>query len=106
MYKLYVDKEYTPSGREIACRASTPQVRGSSLGLGKVDSTFYPFDGSINEHQACLETKHWEFRCRLTTRSGHLLMPLSAQWSSILRWAQLALTFMSYCATEFSLVVI
>ncbi|GFV41432.1 hypothetical protein TNCV_5048371 [Trichonephila clavipes] len=34
--------------------ASTPQVRGSILRLGKVDSTFHPFSGSINEYQACL----------------------------------------------------
>ncbi|GFU77249.1 hypothetical protein TNCV_4126261 [Trichonephila clavipes] len=30
---------------------------GSIPGLGKVDSSFHPFIGSINEYQACLESK-------------------------------------------------
>ncbi|GFW84490.1 hypothetical protein TNCV_212941 [Trichonephila clavipes] len=37
-------------------KASTPQVRGSNSGLGKAESAFYRFSGSINECQACLET--------------------------------------------------
>ncbi|GFX19828.1 hypothetical protein TNCV_1433891 [Trichonephila clavipes] len=45
----------------VGYRASTPQVRDSKPGLGVVDSAFYPFSGSINEYQACLGTKHWEF---------------------------------------------
>ncbi|GFU24126.1 hypothetical protein TNCV_2007181 [Trichonephila clavipes] len=44
-----------PSGiQNEAYRASTPQVRGSIPGLGKVDSAFLPFSGLINEYQACL----------------------------------------------------
>ncbi|GFW53559.1 hypothetical protein TNCV_4814651 [Trichonephila clavipes] len=38
-------------------RASTPQVRVSILGRGKVDSAFHLcHSGSINENQACLGT--------------------------------------------------
>ncbi|GFX36646.1 hypothetical protein TNCV_580251 [Trichonephila clavipes] len=44
-------------GPVVAYRTSTPQVRGSILGLGKVDSAFDPFSGSINEYQAFLGTK-------------------------------------------------
>ncbi|GFU96338.1 hypothetical protein TNCV_89151 [Trichonephila clavipes] len=42
------------SDRVMAYRAFTPQVRGSNPELGKVDSEFHPFNGSINEYQACL----------------------------------------------------
>ncbi|GFY10346.1 hypothetical protein TNCV_2630231 [Trichonephila clavipes] len=38
-------------------RASTQQVRGSKLRLGKVDSAFHSFSRSINEFQACLVAK-------------------------------------------------
>ncbi|GFU88992.1 hypothetical protein TNCV_2894401 [Trichonephila clavipes] len=37
-------------------RASTPQVRGSNPGLGKVDSAFHPFGGSIKEYLTPLQT--------------------------------------------------
>ncbi|GFV52377.1 hypothetical protein TNCV_3216081 [Trichonephila clavipes] len=53
-------------GPVVAYHASIPQVRDSILGLGKVDSAFHLFSGSINEYQACLETKHWGFHFRLT----------------------------------------
>ncbi|GFX00743.1 hypothetical protein TNCV_4577101 [Trichonephila clavipes] len=38
-------------------RASTPQVRGSNPGLGKVDSAFHPYSGSIFEYQAFVGTE-------------------------------------------------
>ncbi|GFU12473.1 hypothetical protein TNCV_4244351 [Trichonephila clavipes] len=45
-------------GRVVVHRASTPQVRGSINGMGKVDSAFHPcYIGSINEYQACLGSK-------------------------------------------------
>ncbi|GFV47557.1 hypothetical protein TNCV_4671311 [Trichonephila clavipes] len=57
----------------VAYHAPAPQVRGSILGPGKVDSALHPSCcGSINEYQVCLGT-----RFRLTTRSGHQLMRLS-----------------------------
>ncbi|GFS48076.1 hypothetical protein TNCV_3599921 [Trichonephila clavipes] len=43
-----------PIGRVVAYSASTPHVRRSILGLGKVDSAFHlPCSGLINEFQAC-----------------------------------------------------
>ncbi len=46
----------TPGGVEVALCTPKPQVRGSALELGNVDSTFLPFSGSIK-----LRTKHaWE----------------------------------------------
>ncbi|GFU93303.1 hypothetical protein TNCV_1860341 [Trichonephila clavipes] len=52
-----------------------PQVRGSNPRLSKVDSTFQPFSGSINEYQACLGTEHWGLRQtdHLTETSVHAL---------------------------------
>ncbi|GFV77270.1 hypothetical protein TNCV_445001 [Trichonephila clavipes] len=46
-------------GRAVVYGASTLQVRGSMLGLGKLSSAFRPFSGSINEYQDCLGTKHF-----------------------------------------------
>ncbi|GFX65437.1 hypothetical protein TNCV_399881 [Trichonephila clavipes] len=43
-----------PSGRVVAYHASTPHVRDSNPGLGKVDLAFHPFSWTINEYQACL----------------------------------------------------
>ncbi|GFV67037.1 hypothetical protein TNCV_357221 [Trichonephila clavipes] len=41
------------------CLLGVSQVRGSHSGLGKVDSAFHHFSGSINEYQAGSETKQW-----------------------------------------------
>ncbi|GFW75707.1 hypothetical protein TNCV_4428901 [Trichonephila clavipes] len=53
-----------PEWQRIALPPSGPD---SILELGKANSAFHLFSGSINEHQACLGTKHWEFRVRLTS---------------------------------------
>ncbi|GFT38985.1 uncharacterized protein TNCV_3690771 [Trichonephila clavipes] len=46
----------------VEYRASTPQVQVSSPRLGKVDSAFHPFSGSIKRVPSlCLGTKQWEF---------------------------------------------
>ncbi|GFU20958.1 hypothetical protein TNCV_3005241 [Trichonephila clavipes] len=51
----YCNEDYTNVGRVIVYRASTPQVWGSIIWLGKVDSAFHPrYIGSKNEYQACL----------------------------------------------------
>ncbi|GFV52696.1 hypothetical protein TNCV_2873671 [Trichonephila clavipes] len=47
------------------------------------------------------DLKHWGSPIRLTTRAGHLLMHVSAQWSRILGWAQQTLALIGCCATEF-----
>ncbi len=45
-----------PGGVVVALRAPKPQVRGSLLGLDKVDSAFHPFSESLKQR-----TKHaWE----------------------------------------------
>ncbi|GFV22378.1 hypothetical protein TNCV_45741, partial [Trichonephila clavipes] len=58
-------------GSVVVYRASTPQVLGSINRLGKVDSAFHP----------CY-TEGLLFR--QTTKSGHLFINLSTQWSRIL----------------------
>ncbi|GFX48666.1 hypothetical protein TNCV_407762 [Trichonephila clavipes] len=40
---------YRGSDRVVVNLASPPQIRGSILGLGKIDSAFHPFSGAINE---------------------------------------------------------
>ncbi|GFW12976.1 hypothetical protein TNCV_3329081 [Trichonephila clavipes] len=55
------------SGCVVVYNASKSQVRGSNPGLGKVNSAFHPFSGSIKENQACLETEHWRLHVKLTT---------------------------------------
>ncbi|GFW90552.1 uncharacterized protein TNCV_565901 [Trichonephila clavipes] len=72
-------------GRMAVYRAFPPQVLGSINRLGKVDSAFHPlYIGWINEYQACLGLKHGRSLFRQTTKSGHLFMHLSVQWSRVL----------------------
>ncbi|GFW53125.1 hypothetical protein TNCV_3293731 [Trichonephila clavipes] len=62
-------RKHDRAGRVVAYRASTLQVLGSTLGLGKVDSAFHLFSGSINEYQACLGTK----TLRVSLQTDHLI---------------------------------
>ncbi|GFV33919.1 hypothetical protein TNCV_1082151 [Trichonephila clavipes] len=54
----------SPVAKWLVHRASTTQVRGSDPWLGKA----HPFNGLINEYQACLGTKHRGDSCQ----SDHL----------------------------------
>ncbi len=56
-----------PGGVGVALRTPKPQVRGSVLELGKVDSNLSSLQWVEKiEDQACLGTEHWGFRVRLT----------------------------------------
>ncbi len=56
-----------PGSVVVALSALKPQVRGSVLELGKVDSALHPSAGHQTVDQACLGTKHWKLHVRLTT---------------------------------------
>ncbi|GFV62986.1 putative LOC100569746 [Trichonephila clavipes] len=75
------------SGGVVAYRVSQQQVLGSILGLGKVNSDLHPFSGSINEYQACLETK----TLGVSLQTDHLIVTSAhvpqRPMGTILRWA-------------------
>ncbi len=57
-----------PDGVGVALRTPKPQVRGSVLELGKVDSNLSSLQWVDKiEDQAYLGTKHWGSRVRLTS---------------------------------------